>query len=392
MRPSTVARGLAVGAALAVAARVGGPIAVTEFERRTNRLHHPPPYRASARAQELHRSLAVADLHADSLLWGRDLLRRSDVGHVDIPRLVEGNVGLQAFSACVKVPRGLNLERNDGRHDDVTLLALALGWPPRTWRSPLARALYFADRLRAMAERSAGLLTIVASKADLAGHLERRSADPARTAGLLTIEGAYVLEGETENVDRLADAGFRMMSPTHFIDNEFGGSAHGVDKGPLTWRGRDMVRRMEERGMLVDVAHASLPTIDDILAMARAPVVASHTGVRGTCDNLRNLSDAHLRAIAATGGLAGIGFWPAACGGRDVAWIARSVSHAVAVAGIEHVGLGSDFDGAVPVPFDATGLVQLTGALLAEGFGDEEVRAIMGGNVFRLLAENLPDR
>ena len=160
------------------------------------------------------------------------------------------------------------------------------------------------------------------------------------------------------------------MSPSHFFDNAFGGSAHGLEKGGLTDAGREMLRRMEARGMLVDVAHASAATIDDVLAMAARPVVASHTGVRGVADNARNLSDDHLRGIAATGGLVGIGFWPTACGGEDVASIARSIRYAVDVAGVEHVGLGSDFDGAVPTPFDATGLVQLTDALLEAGLDD----------------------
>ncbi|HEY8861592.1 MAG TPA: membrane dipeptidase [Candidatus Limnocylindria bacterium] len=188
----------------------------------------------------------------------------------------------------------------------------------------------------------------------------------------------------------VADAGFRMMSPSHFFDNAFGGSAHGLLKGGLTDAGREMVHRMEARGMLVDAAHASPSTIDDILAMATRPVVASHTGVRGTCDNARNLTDAHVRGIAETGGLLGIGFWPTACGGDDVASIARSIRYAVGIAGVDHVALGSDFDGAVPEPFDATGLVQLTDALLQIGLGEDDIEKIMGDNVRGLLAEVLP--
>ena len=143
--------------------------------------------------------------------------------------------------------------------------------------------------------------------------------------------------------------------------------------------------------MLVDIAHASSATIDDVLAMAMRPVVASHTGVRGTADNARNLSDAHVRGIAETGGLLGIGFWPTACGGEDAASIARAIRYAVGLAGVEQVGLGSDFDGAVPVPFDATGLVQLTDALIEAGLTDDEIAKVMGGNARRLLADNLPD-
>lgn len=124
--------------------------------------------------------------------------------------------------------------------------------------------------------------------------------------------------------------------------------------------------------------------------MASRPVVASHTGVRGTADNARNLSDAHLRGIAATGGVVGIGFWDTATGGEDVAAIARSIAYAVGVAGVEHVGLGSDFDGGVRVPIDATGLVQITDALLDLGLADDAFARVMGGNALRVLADVLP--
>ena len=300
-------------------------------------------------------------------------------------------MALQVLAVTTKTPRHLNIERNDDRTDDVLLLALAQGWPPSTWRSLLARARHLAAHADAMAAKSGGRFTVIRSKADLAAYEVRRAERSAVTAGLLAIEGAHALDGDPVNVEVVADAGFRMMSPSHFFDNAFGGSAHGLEKTGLTDRGREMVGRMEERGMLVDVAHASSATIDDVLGMATRPVVASHTGLRGTADNARNLSDAHVRGIAETGGVLGIGFWPTACGGEDVASIARSIRYAVGVAGIEHVGLGSDFDGAVPVPFDATGLVQLTDALLESGLVDDEVAKVMGGNARRLLAETLPD-
>ncbi len=142
--------------------------------------------------------------------------------------------------------------------------------------------------------------------------------------------------------------------------------------------------------MIVDLSHASPRTIDEVLAMATRPVVVSHTGVRGTCDNQRNLTDDQLRRIAATGGLIGIGFWDTAVCGTDAAAIARAIRHAANVAGIDHVALGSDFDGAVTVPFDATGLALITEALLAGNFTDDEIRKIMGGNTLRFLSDNLP--
>ncbi|MDO8485041.1 MAG: membrane dipeptidase, partial [Candidatus Limnocylindrales bacterium] len=320
-----VALAAAAGALAGLGSRFAGRAVVARTERRLCPTTKGPPYEASARAREFHRELQVVDLHADSLLWGRDLLRRSDQGQVDIPRMIEGNVALQVLAATTKTPRHLNLERNDERSDDVILLALAAGWPPATWRSLLARALYLASRANAFASRSNGRFALIRSRADLAAYLERRHASSAISAGLLAIEGAHALDGDPANVEVVADAGFRMMSPSHFFDNAFGGSAHGIAKGGLTPAGREVVERMEARGMIVDVAHASAATIDDVLSMAGRPVIASHTGVRGTCDNARNLSDAHLRGIADTGGLIGIGFWPTATGGDDVSAIARAI-------------------------------------------------------------------
>jgi microsomal dipeptidase-like Zn-dependent dipeptidase len=185
-------------------------------------------------------------------------------------------------------------------------------------------------------------------------------------------------------------AGYRMMAPTHFFDNEMAGSAHGVDKGGLTEAGRKMIARMEELGMIVDIAHGSQKQIDEVLAMATRPVVVSHGGVKGTCDNNRNLSDGQLRAIAANGGLVGIGYWDTAVCGTDPAAIARAQKYVIDLIGAEHVGLGSDYDGAVDVPFDTTGLPLLTGALLAEGVNEQDIARVMGGNQIRLLAELLP--
>jgi microsomal dipeptidase-like Zn-dependent dipeptidase len=148
---------------------------------------------------------------------------------------------------------------------------------------------------------------------------------------------------------------------------------------------------MEEKMMIVDLAHASSRAIDDVLAIATRPLVVSHTGVKGTCNNTRNLSDEQVKRIAQTGGVIGIGFWETAVCGVDARAIAHAIRYAVNLAGVEHIGLGSDFDGAVRTPFDAANIIQLTDALLAEGFSENEIAMIMGGNVLRLLQERLPD-
>jgi microsomal dipeptidase-like Zn-dependent dipeptidase len=143
--------------------------------------------------------------------------------------------------------------------------------------------------------------------------------------------------------------------------------------------------------MIVDLAHASCATLDEVLATATRPVIVSHTGVKGTLDNNRNLSDDQLRRIAATGGLIGVGFWDDAVGPiDDLANVVRAIRHAVSVAGVEAVGLGSDADGATPMPMDASGLALLTEALLEDGFSEVEIRKVMGENQARLYRDLLP--
>ncbi len=358
-------------------------------EKRLNPIVATSHVKVSERALTLHRSIAVADLHADSLLWGRDLRARASRGQVDVPRLRDANVAIQMFTIVTKSPRHLNIERNEADGpDDITLLALVQRWPPMTWRRLAERALYQARRLESMADSSNGALRVVRTGSDLEAILARRT--HRAVAGLIGIEGAHALDGDLANLERFDEAGIRMMSPSHFFDTDIGGSAHGVAKGGLTDKGRELVRRMEAKKMLVDLAHASPRTFDDVIAMATRPVVVSHTGVKGTCDNRRNLDDAQLRAVARNGGVVGIGVWDTAVCGRDAFAIAKAMRYAVSVAGVEHVALGSDFDGAVEAPFDVTGLPEITAALLDAGLTDAEVRLVMGGNVERLLRASLP--
>lgn len=360
------------------------------FANSLNPVINPPPYQISEKAKQLHEQLLIADLHADSLLWKRDLLQKDSIGQVDVPRLLEGNVSLQAFTVVTKSPQNLNIEQNNDKTDNIFWLALSEMQPLENLSSLTGRAVFQARKLHQFAEKSGGKLVAIKSKKDLQNFLEKRKTEKI-VGGWLGIEGAHALGGKVENVDVLFDAGFRMMSPSHFFDNEMGGSAHGVEKYGLTEKGKEMIRRMEQKGMLVDVAHASPKVIEDVLAMATKPVVVSHTGVKGTCDNNRNLSDEQLKAIAKTGGVVGIGFWDTAVCGEDAKSIAKAIRYTANVIGIDHIALGSDFDGSVKAPFDTSGVGLITEALLNENFSEEEIAKIMGGNVIRLLSENLPD-
>lgn len=348
------------------------------------------PYQASAAAQALHRQLWIADLHDDALLWQRDPLQRHSYGHADLPRLLEGNVGLQVFAAVTKTPRGLNYTSNAADSDNITPLVIAQRWPRATWNSLLQRALYQSERLQQAERDSQGLLQIIRSREELRQALARRNPEQPTLAAILATEGLHPLEGQLENVDVLFDAGYRIAGLTHFFDNELGGSAHGLEKGGLTPFGREVVKRLEQRHMLIDLAHASKPMIDDVLAMATRPLLVSHTGVAGTCPGPRNLSDEHLRRIAAGGGLVGIGYWDGAVCATSVDAIVKAIRYSVDLIGVEHVALGSDFDGTIHAPFDTRGLVLLTDGLLKAGFSAEQITAIMGGNVQRLLLQYLP--
>ena len=382
-------RGRRVGLVVAVVLIAAWALAPVIVERLMNRVTNRF-IKVTDRARAMHERHFVADLHADTTLWNRDLLARGTRGHVDIPRLVEGGVALQAFTIVTRTPRFMNIEKNTADTDNITLLAIAERWPPRTWNSLIERALYEASRVTDAAARSNGQLTVIRTGADLAAFETKRATDGKAVAAFIGVEGAHALEGDLANLDRLFDAGVRMMAPTHFFDTEIGGSAHGVGRGGLTPLGREWVRKMEAKKMIIDLAHASPATIDDVLKLATRPVIVSHTGVRGTCDNQRNLSDAQLAAIAENGGVVGIGVWETAVCGADAHAIARAIEHAVHVAGFEHVALGSDFDGAVAAPFDATGFPQITQALLDAGMDETKIESVLGGNVRRLLKALLP--
>jgi microsomal dipeptidase-like Zn-dependent dipeptidase len=377
---------LAVLVFLLVAARSFGPGLI---DGSVNVVEGHDPWPVSDAARRLHDTLVVGDLHADTLLWSRDPLVRATRGHVDIPRLDEAGYAVQVFATVTKVPRGLNYESNTGESDIVTWLALVQGWPRATWRSFTERALYQAARLHDVARRAPERVRIVRGRDDLDDVLARRAGGERLLAALLATEGSHALDGDVANVARLHEAGFRMMGLHHFFDNELGGSLHGTAKSGLTPFGREVVDEMVRLGILIDVAHSSAAVVDDVLAMTDVPLVVSHTGVLGACDTPRNLPDDSMRRIVARGGLLGGGFWDAAVCDTTPAGVARAIRAAVDLVGIDHVALGSDYDGATTVRFDAAELPALTQALVVAGFSDAEIRQVMGGNLVRYLRANL---
>ena len=355
-------------------------------ERSMNQIDGEPLIEVSDEAKALHKTLTIVDLHSDTLLWNRNLLSRGTRGHMDLPRLEEGNVALQVFSSVTKTPKGQNYDANDADSDNITPLVIAQLQPTRTWNSLLERSLWHAEKLERAAAKSDGELLGIASPKDLDRLLRERSSETPKPVGaLLSIEGLQNLEGDLANLDTLREAGFRMASLTHFFDTDLAGSMHGVEKGGLTDKGRKAVRRMEALGMVVDIAHCSHECVADILAMAKRPVVSSHGGVQATCKVNRNLSDDEIRGVAKTGGVVGIGYWDAAVCGTSPRDAAKAMKHVRDLVGIDYVALGSDYDGATTVRFDTSQLMQVTQALMDEGFTEDEIRAVMGGNALRVL-------
>lgn len=339
----------------------------------------------------LHDSLTIVDLHSDTLMWNRDLLDRADRGHMDLPRLQDGNVALQVFSSVSKSPKGQNYDSNTDESDNITLLAFAQLQPPGTWFSLLERSLYHAERLEDAAADSDGALMLVRTRTDLDELVDRRARGEDVVGGLFSVEGLHNLEGEAANLERLYDAGMRMAGFTHFFDNEVAGSMHGVEKGGLTDLGREVFDEMEERGIVVDIAHASHPAIAEMLARATRPVVASHGGVQATCEVNRNLTDEEIRGVAETGGVIGVGYWDAAVCELSPEAVVDAIEHVIEVGGLETAALGSDYDGATTVAWDTSDIAVITQELRDRGHSDEDIAAIMGGNTLRVLREVLPD-
>lgn len=355
-------------------------------ERSMNKIDDEELPEISDEAIALHGTLTIVDLHSDTLLWQRSILEPAERGHMDLPRLQAGNVALQVLSSVTKTPKGQNYDSNSADGDNITGLVIGQMQPVRTWSSLLERSLYHGQKLDEAVGDSDGGLNKVIAASDLDGLPANRAGTSATPVlAMLSIEGLHNLEGDADNLQPLYDAGFRMAGLTHFFDNELAGSMHGEVKGGLTLLGREVVQRMESMGMIVDIAHLSNAGVAEVLAMASRPVVSSHGGVQATCPVNRNLSDEEITALAATGGVVGIGYWEGAVCDTSPASIARAMKHVRDLVGIEHVALGSDYDGATTVRFDTAGLVHVTQALMDAGFTAEEIRAVMGENALRVI-------
>ncbi len=330
-------------------------------------------------ARELQQRAFVADAHADSLMWNRDLTIESAEGHVDFPRLHQAGVKLQCFTI---VTRGLPII------GAFPLFAAYRGWPRGARRGEWARASWQIDRMEEFCRRSAGRAAIALRASDIDENFR-----VGRLSAILGVEGAHALEGQVDRVRELFVRGVRFMGLIHLGNNELGGSSFPlVARKGLTNLGHRVLDEMASVGMSVDVAHASREVVEEILSHATARPFCSHTGIRAVAGSWRNLDDSALRRIAENGGVVGIIFGTVFLGGKQIEDVVRHIQHAMNVMGEDGVGLGSDFDGMVPLPRgmrDVRDLHLLTAALLQQ-YPERQVEKILGENFRRFFSETLP--
>lgn len=305
------------------------------------------------------------DAHADTLTEMTDRGYDLDVGppgtHLDLARCAGGVLDAQVFT-CFVHPRYL---------------------PDRA-----------AERVRAMLDTMDRQLALFPER--LALCREPGEIVAARAAGqlaaVLAIEGGHAIENDLELLREFHGRGVRTMTLTWNNSNEWAdGCGDDGPHGGLTERGREVVATMEELGLVVDISHVARSTFDDVLSVARRPLIASHSCARALRDHPRNLDDEQLRALAAGGGVACMNFYPGflvAEGVCDLQHLLDHVMHCVEVAGPEHVGLGSDFDGIPSGPDgldDVSELPRLTAGLAERGLDEQAILAVLGGNLLRIF-------
>jgi len=360
------------------------------LEQQHNQVVVHEPWPVSEAAQTLHDSLLVGDWHSDSLLWDRDLLQRSDYGHVDFPRLVEGNVAFQGLTAVTKSPSGQNYQSNsEDAADNITSLVMAQSWPVATWSSIFERALYQVQRLQDLEQRAPQQVRIIRSPQDIDQVLTLRAQGTKIVGALMGMEGAHPLEGKLENLNKLYDAGYRMIGLQHFFDNKLGGSLHGESNAGLTEFGKQVVQLALDKNMVIDVAHSSPAVVLDVLSLTQRPLLLSHSGIYSHCQHKRNIPNALMKRIANNGGVVGIGFWNEAVCDDTPQGIVKAIRAAITAIGVDHVSLGSDYDGSVQTQFDSSELAALTHQMLQQGFNETEIRKVMGENMLRVMRASL---
>ena len=365
------------------------------------------------RARKLHFSSIVLDTHDDTtqrfFSKDYDLGKRNPTGHVDIPRMQEGGMNAIFFSIWI-----------DGK----------IMGPPA-----VEKALDQMDAVHENVKNNSNAMVFARTAEEV-----RRAHAQGKIAALMGVEGGHMIGNDIRMVRIFADLGVRYMTLSHFYNTEWSDSS--TDKpahNSLTDFGKDVVREMNRQGMMVDISHVSDKTFYDALEISKAPLIASHSSCRALCNHVRDMSDDMIKALAAKGGVIQINYeksfidqaykdaYDKETGGvaahfaeltKDcnndedciskkmasleekltaegklphVSWerIIDHIDHAVKLVGADHVGLGSDFDGAdMPEGMeDCSKLPKITEALMRKGYSDSDIRKILGENTLRVMEQ-----
>ena len=359
-----------------------------------------------ARARQLHRKAIGADSHIDTLQWviyqNADLGKRHDVYHVDIPRLFEGGMRNPYFA--IYVPTYYS------------------------GSEAIRKTLQLRDAMQRVLDAYPSKIDLALNASDVV-----RIQKAGKIAAVLTIESGHVIADDLAVLRMYHLLGVRSMTLVHFRNNNWSDSSTDTAQhNGLTEFGKDVVKEMNRIGMIVDISHVSDKTFYDAMAVTTKPVIASHSSCRALSDFPRNMTDDMIRAVAKNGGVVGINFGggflhpndaeayrqrivnrgalqpmltgsdldeyarkdfingylkmsPTASSLDDVV---KHIDHIVKIAGIDHVGIGSDYDGIGTVPKgleDVSKMPALTAALLKKGYTETEVLKILGGNHLRVL-------
>ena len=359
-------------------------------------------------ARRIQTSVLGVDGHNDTvqrvMYDNVDLGNRSSDGMIDIPRLREGGIHVPFFAL----------------------------WVPTYYKGSDAvrRTLDFRDAIQRVLDKHPDQIELATSARDI-----ERIVRQKKIAAVLTVEGGHQIDNDLAVLRMYRRMGILSMTLTHFRSNDWADSSTGKpEHNGLTEFGKQVVREMNAIGMIVDMSHVSDKTFYDVLQVTTKPVIASHSSCRSISDVPRNMTDDMLRALARNGGVVGVNFSASFLNQQDAEELKKSISsenalepnltgaeldefaakeyfkdkaaihvgkatvedaaecidHVVKVAGIDHVGIGSDFDGVTSVPRgleDVSKMPNLTAALLKRGYSEKDIRRIMGGNFLRVLRE-----
>lgn len=330
-------------------------------------------YRAAC---TIHQRVLTLDTHCDTPMLfpqGADIVTRHSKALVDLHKMSEGHLDATIMVAYLPQPKdGQSFQQAVGMDID----------------SPTAYADSIFDRLEVIAGQHADVLGIARTPADLIAHKQQ-----GRKSIMLGIENGLALDGRLEKLTHFAQRGIVYMTLCHNGDNDICDSARGSNthNGVSTF-GRDVIREMNRLGIMVDLSHAGEKSFYDALELSSQPIVCSHSSCRALCDHPRNLTDEQMRALAAKGGVMQITLYNGFLvrdGEATIHDAMRHLEHAIEVMGIDHVGLGTDFDGdgGVRGLASASELSLFTRQLLAHGYSETDIRKIWGGNFLRVMEQ-----